>query len=240
MIAVKAPEQYGKITLFGDSIPKGYTTKCGKIEKVEGDAVTLLEKKYGFSIENRSMYGQTLNRLYERRVVERYIEESKGSPDRTVVFCIGGNDSDFDWKAVAAEPLAPHESKTPLPLFKRELGELIVKLKNDGVKVMLTTLPPVDSSRFFEKIICRMADGEQVLRFFNGDVTNISRYQESYNLAVIETAVKNDCRLIDIRIPFLMQHDYLSNYSDDGIHPNAAGHKVIAESVMQFIDDLAE
>ena len=79
---------FGKITLFGDSIPKGYTTKGGRIEKVDKDAVSLLEEKYGFRIENRSAYGQTLHKIYERRMVERYIEDTRGEKDRTAVFCI--------------------------------------------------------------------------------------------------------------------------------------------------------
>ena len=200
---------FGKITLFGDSIPKGYTTKGGRIEKVDKDAVSLLEEKYGFRIENRSAYGQTLHKIYERRMVERYIEDTRGEKDRTAVFCIGGNDSDYDWKAVAAAPKAFHESKTPLSVFEKELDELIKKLKADGV---------------------------QVLEFLSGDITNINRHQECYNLAVIGAAMKNDCKIIDIRSDFLMQTDYLVNYSDDGIHPNAGGHRVIAKSVMKFID----
>ena len=227
---------FGKITLFGDSIPKGYTTKGGRIEKVDKDAVSLLEEKYGFRIENRSAYGQTLHKIYERRMVERYIKDTRGEKDRTAVFCIGGNDSDYDWKAVAAAPKAFHESKTPLSVFEKELDELIKKLKADGVQVLLTTLTPVDSKRYFERVISNVADGEKVLEFLSGDITNINRHQECYNLAVIGAAMKNDCKIIDIRSDFLMQTDYLVKYSDDGIHPNAGGHRVIAKSVMKFID----
>ena len=86
-------KEFGKITLFGDSIPKGYTTNGGKIEKVNKDAVSILEEKYGFHIENRSVYGQTLNKLYERGVIDKYLEETAGQSGRTAVFCIGGNDS---------------------------------------------------------------------------------------------------------------------------------------------------
>ena len=229
--------EFGKITLFGDSIPKGYTTKGGKIEKVDKDAVSNLEEKYGFKIENRSVYGQTLNKLYERGVIDRYLEETAGQSGRTAVFCIGGNDSDYDWKAVAAAPKAFHQSKTPLNVFERELDELIGKLQNDGVNVLLTTLTPVDSARYFEQVISRIADGEKVLEFLSGDITNINRHQECYNLAVIGAAVKNKCRIIDIRSEFLMQTNYLVNYSEDGIHPNAGGHAVIAKSVMKFIDE---
>ncbi len=238
MIAENISEKFGNITLFGDSIPKGYTTIGGKIEKIEENAVQILEKEYKISIENRSKYGITLHRLYERQVIEKYLEDSAGDPKRTVVFCIGGNDSDFDWKAVAASPLEAHESKTPLKLFRKELNELISKLQREDVKVAITTLPPVDSARFYETVICKIADGEQVLRFFDGDLTNISRCQEGYNLAIMETAAENGCKLIDIRSPFLMRRDYLHHYSDDGIHPNQNGHRIIAESVMQFIDAL--
>lgn len=230
-------QEFGKITLFGDSIPKGYTTNGGKIEKVNKDAVSILEEKYGFHIENRSVYGQTLNKLYERGVIDKYLEETAGQSGRTAVFCIGGNDSDYDWKAVAASPKAFHQSKTPLKVFEKELDELIGKLQKDGVNVLLTTLTPVDSKRYFERVISKVADGEKVLEFLSGDITNINRHQECYNLAVIGAAVKNKCRIIDIRSEFLMQTDYLVNYSDDGIHPNAGGHAVIAKSVMKFIDE---
>lgn len=229
---------FGKITLFGDSIPKGYTTKRGKIEKVREDAVTRLESHYGVKVENRSAYGLTLDKLYERGTVDKFIAEGSGEL-RTAVFCIGGNDSDYDWRAVAADPDGEHHSKTPLDKFKRELDELIVKLQSADITVLLTNLPPVDSKRYFDKVISKIADGEQVLRFFKGDLTNINRHQEGYNLAIMEAAVKNGCRLIDIRSPFLLQIDYLSNYSDDGIHPNEAGHRIIAESVMRFIDTSA-
>ena len=231
-------KEFGRNALFGDSIPKGYTTKGGKIEKVKDNAVSLLEAKYGFHIENRSAYGLTLHKLYERGAVEEFLRESSGEKERAAIFCIGGNDSDYDWRAVARDPAGAHESKTPLKLFRKELNELISKLQREGVKVAITTLPPVDSARFYETVICKIADGEQVLRFFDGDLTNISRCQEGYNLAIMETAAENGCKLIDIRSPFLMRRDYLHHYSDDGIHPNQNGHRIIAESVMQFIDAL--
>lgn len=229
-------KEFGRIALFGDSIPKGYTTKGGKIEKVKDNAVSLLEAKYGFHIENHSAYGLTLHKLYERGAVEEFLRESRGEKERAAIFCIGGNDSDYDWRAVARDPAGAHESKTPLDVFRKELCELIDKLQAEGVRVLLTTLPPVDSQRYFDRVISKVADGGKVLEFFKGDLTNISRHQERYNLAVIEAGVKKGCKIIDIRSAFLMQRDYLKNYSDDGIHPNEAGHRVIARSVSEFID----
>lgn len=64
-----------KITVFGDSIPKGYTTKDNKIERLSISAVDIIEKHYGINIDNRSCYGQTLDKLYKRGIVDKYIEE---------------------------------------------------------------------------------------------------------------------------------------------------------------------
>lgn len=74
------------------------------------------------------------------------------------------------------------------------------------------------------------------MRFFKGDVTNINRHQECFNYEIIKAAAENGCKIIDIRTGLLMDFGYLSGYSSDGVHPNEAGHKVIAEEIIKLID----
>ena len=50
--------------------------------------------------------------------------------------------------------------------------------------------------------------------------------------------MKNDCKIIDIRSDFLMQTDYLVNYSDDGIHPNAQGHEIICGALTDYAQEI--
>ncbi|OLA10604.1 MAG: hypothetical protein BHW12_01870 [Coprobacillus sp. 28_7] len=60
------------ITIFGDSISKGVSITDGKIVKVENNAVNLLEEHYGISINNKSVFGQTLKRVYDKKLIDEY------------------------------------------------------------------------------------------------------------------------------------------------------------------------
>ena len=62
-----------KITVFGDSIGKGVFTDGGKIEVIKDNAVRLFEEWKGIEIDNRSGYGQSLKRLLDKGVIEKYI-----------------------------------------------------------------------------------------------------------------------------------------------------------------------
>ena len=61
-----------KITVFGDSIGKGVFTDGGKIEVIKDNAVRLFEDWKGVEIDNRSGYGQSLKRLLDNEVIERF------------------------------------------------------------------------------------------------------------------------------------------------------------------------
>ena len=94
-----------KITVFGDSIGKGVFTDGGKIEVIKDNAVRLFEEWKGIEIDNRSGYGQSLKRLLDKGVIEKYIAGLDKSKRNIAVIELGGNDADFDWKAVADAPI---------------------------------------------------------------------------------------------------------------------------------------
>ena len=97
-----------KITVFGDSIGKGVFTDGGKIEVIKDNAVKLFEEWKGIEIDNRSGYGQSLKRLLDKGVIEKYIAGLDKSKRNIAVIELGGNDADFDWKAVADAPNENH------------------------------------------------------------------------------------------------------------------------------------
>lgn len=180
------------ITLIGDSIAKGITTEHSKLGKLENCASKLVEKHLGSKINNLSVYGQTIKRVQEKQLVENLIESLNPNEKNIVVFSIGGNDSDYNWSEVALNPLIYHNSKTNETEFVDILTTLINKLKNNGVEVWLTGLPPIHSERYFKNVISKVADGNAVLKFFRGDITNIQRHQELYNFLLYKTAVRTD------------------------------------------------
>ena len=119
-----------KITVVGDSIGKGVFTDGGKIEVIKDNAVRLFEDWKGVEIDNRSGYGQSLKRLLDKGVIEKYIAGLDQSMRNIAVIELGGNDADFDWKAVADAPNDNHYPKnathdllaTKTPLFSTTFG----------------------------------------------------------------------------------------------------------------------
>lgn len=229
-----SPGSSPRITVFGDSIPKGLYLAQGRVARVEKNAVTLTAERFGLDINNFSIYGQTLKKCYEKGHFERWLSQRQDGREIPVI-SLGGNDSDYDWAKVAEQPEAEHMPFTPLGEFVTILDKVIRMLKNAGASPVFTLLPPIDSQRYFENVIARRADGQKVLLFLHGDVTNIARHQECYSAAIARKASEHGCECIDIRTPLLWERDYLAYLADDGVHPNGKGHGVIAETVAEYI-----
>lgn len=223
-----------QITLFGDSVSKGLYLQNKKIMRIGHSAVDILAQNYGMAVDNLSFFGQTLKKCWEKGHFERFAEENKRG-GRTAVIALGGNDCDYNWEEVAAAPYAEHRPNTPLPEFEEILGRVISTLKGRGHTPVFASLPPIDSLRYFENVICGRADGARVMEFFCGDVTNISRHQEAYNAAIMRKALSEGCGFIDFRSELLLKRGFLNYLSDDGIHPNQKGHEAIAAAVGKYI-----
>lgn len=226
-----------KITVFGDSIFKGIVTDSGKLQKLENSVVNNVAKHFNLDIKNVSVYGQTLGRIYQKGLILDYTNSLDTSKKNITVLSVGGNDSDYDWQEIEKSPTLPHKPKTTLDEFKNILTLVINQIKCAGAKVFVTTIPPVDSKRYFENVICKIADRNKILEFFNGDVNTIYRHQELFNDAIMQVAKKTCTGVIDIRTPFLSRLDFLSLMCNDGIHPNQNGHNLMTTAIIKQIED---
>lgn len=224
-----------KITVFGDSIGKGIFTDGGKIEIMQGSAVTLFENEYNLKTDNRSAYGQSLKKLSVRNAVDRYLENIDENSNNVVVIELGGNDADFNWTEVAASPNKAHFPKTDVDEFSSLYGEYITRLKDKGVKVIACTIVPISSELYFNNVISKIADGNKVLEFFNGDFNTIHRHQEMFNNEILKNSYRYGVDVIDLRKKFLNSTDFENLMCQDGIHPNAQGQKEIFSAVKEFI-----
>jgi len=220
------------ITLIGDSIAKGIIINDTKLTKVQNSACSLIEQFLNCKIKNLSVFGQTLKRVAEKKIIETYITNLDSTMRNIVVFSIGGNDSDYDWQEVAKDPTLNHDPKTKSDEFITLLKQMINKLKKKGVDVWITGLPPVNSEKYFKNVISKVADGNAILKFYGGDITNIQRHQELYNFLLYKTAISTDCKFLDVRSHFLKKRDFLNSYCKDGAHPNEQGHKEIATEII--------
>ena len=85
-------------------------------------------------------------------VLQKDLQEK--TPCQIALVEYGGNDCDFDWKAIAADPTGEHKPKTSIESFVKTLETMAENLLQRNIQPLLMTLPPVDASRYLS-FICR-------------------------------------------------------------------------------------
>lgn len=220
--------------LYGDSISKGvvFDEQKGKYVMLERSYPNLLQSKLKGVIHNAAKFGNTILRAAGKL----QNDVLKKNPD-IVIIEFGGNDCDFNWEEIAESPLEQHNPNTDFNIFQKTLKSLVDSLNNSGIIPVLMTLPPLDAERYFKWISKNSSImGDKILTWL-GSVSKIYWWQERYNSAIISTAQETGARWIDIRSAFLKNPDFRQFLCIDGIHPNEKGHILIAEKIMEYIND---
>ncbi len=220
------------ITVWGDSILKGVVLdeQEGKYKVLKNSSINNFAQITGCSIKNNAYFGMTSTKALNR--ISGIIEKQAIDMEDIVILEFGGNDCDFNWAEISAEPERDHQPKTTITAFKSSLQNMIEVFRKKGVTPILMNLPPLEPEKYFNWL-SRGLNSENILRWL-GDVARIYRWQEVYNNAVEWAARQNGCRLINVRERFLVSHNYSSQFCADGIHPNEKGHKRILESLLEF------
>ena len=180
-------------------------------------------------VVNRAKMGATVTKGLA--LVEHDVQ--RGMDARWALVAYGGNDSDFDWEAIAAAPEQEHLPHTVLPEFIEKLRCAVQELASAGVQPVLMTLPPIDGQRYFQ-FISRRADGGSILRWL-GDVGRIYRHQELYSDAVAALAMTEGLPLIDVRRQFLPMRDLPRYIAADGIHLTMTGYRCLFDTLAGWI-----
>lgn len=221
-----------KIEIFGDSILKGvmYLEEAGRYKLFGGK----LEERFallGTNVKRYCHMGDTIDTGLER--LRRTLDKAEASGDvrgSTVLLEFGGNDCAYDWKAVSAAPDAVHEPNTSLEKFIRLYDEAIDCARSYGANVAVSSLIPIDAVKYMN-YISRGLSYDNILSWL-GDVSMLYRWHEGYNRAVEYIADKKNCPLVDLRGRFLMAHNFPELICADGMHPTAAGHQLIEDSLV--------
>ena len=222
-----------KIGIWGDSLLKGviFDAVTGKYRATKKCAVNLFSRIFStVDIKNNSRFGCTAPKA------EANLEKSlqKGFSADAVLLEFGGNDCDFNWAKVSANPEIEHQPNTPLPEFVDSMKNMVDELTKHNIKPILSNLPPISSDMYFDWIShMDGVDGDKVLYWLK-DKTIIYRQQESYSHAIEKLAYEYNLPLIDIREPFLKIRDYKSYLCVDGIHLNEKGQSIMCSTFKNY------
>ena len=221
------------VEVFGDSILKGVQLDDNMHYHVDNNIdVEMLEKKFLLSINNFSKFGCTISKAFA--LIEKRFKNNKLQCD-AIVLNLGGNDCDFDWKAVAERPDDEHEPNTPLDVFAETYKNIIEFLKENGIRPIITNLPPLDAHKFFDWFCSGIDKSANILKWL-GTVESIYRWQENYSRTIEKIAEETGTLLVDLRGAFLKHRKLEHLLCADGTHPNTEGQRVITQGFLEFIE----
>lgn len=212
-----------RILIFGDSITHGFFDKEG------GWAVRLVNQYHWDSYENRDKNGRWVEsfnlgisgdkaggvlKRFDAEVAARQIYPETN----VIVIAIGTNDS---WITDDKPVNDPHH-------YAEEISELIAKAKLITDRVLFVGMPSVDDK------MCN--DGWQYSS--EKPATSNDRIWE-FEQALRTTCAKQNVPLVKIFETFKARDEQQSLLSD-GLHPNDAGHALIADLVKPEIEKLLQ
>ncbi len=224
-----------RILVCGDSITRGviFDETRKRYTNIENAVTSGVARQMHLNIDNVSKFGNTVKKAINS--FKKAISENKYG---YVIFELGGNDCDFNWKAVANDPCGQHVPNTDYKEYKEILKEMIQTARDNEITPVLVTLPPIDAHKYFNWISSFSDDAKPNILNWLGDVSRIYWWQEKYNAGVLQVASETHCPVIDIRSAILATDDYRDLYCADGIHPNEKGHQLMTSAVIDSLQNM--
>jgi lysophospholipase L1-like esterase len=223
-----------KLVALGDSVIKGVILDSvegrGRYSLADKSIVDRCAECLGVEGVNLGKMGCTIEA--GERILDRFTDRVTGA--RFVLLECGGNDSDYDWKAIAEAPSDTHLARTPIEVFESVYERVVNKVKELGAIPLVLSLPPMDAQRYFEFFSNGWTQErkDNVLRWLGGSTNTIMSGHELYNLATMRVAQRTGVQWIDVTSGLLKDNHLRDYLCDDGIHPNEMGQRKMAEAIM--------
>jgi lysophospholipase L1-like esterase len=214
---VVPPPQPGGIVMFGDSTT---AERPGAVEKVYADRVreALQGTSATLSVFNAGVPSNTT-----KNARDRFAKDVLAHTPRVVVIQFGINDAAVDvWRKPPAT-----ESRVSLTEYEQNLRWMITALREQQIKpVLMTTNPARWTSKLRDLYGKPPYRPEEVDGF---DTPVLARYNEVVRRLAAELAVP----LVDVHDAFTAKN--ADKLLLDGMHPNDAGHQLIAGLLLPIL-----
>lgn len=226
---------FADICIYGDSLMKGTIPVQSRYKFTIGEYLDRLTQRLPLKIVNRAKFGAYVSK--GESMLRQDLERSNTA--RYTLLEYGGNDCNFDWAAISADPDGEHRPKTPLDAFLRTLEGMADALLEAGSQPVLMTLPPIDAEKYLDSICAdARCDRRNILRWL-GDANMIYRYHELYSSSIEKLAIRRGLPIVDVRTRFLDKHNYRSLISEDGIHPSQSGYDIMYSAFNELLSTFA-
>jgi lysophospholipase L1-like esterase len=206
---INAQEQTD-ICFFGDSITEGWI-EGEYVPEFAFPAITdslLLVNGRSFTSVNLGAGGETTE-----DAIARIDHELLPRRPRVVLIAFGSNDL-FIWGT-------PPFQRVPLQRFVANLRYLCRKIRGIGAVPLFMTLPPVLAQRFSTYIDSTLYETYGGIEALNWE----------YSDAIVRIAREEG--VAAVQIDFAAGRDTLLGF--DGVHPTAAGHRMIAQALLPYL-----
>lgn len=225
-----------KIIVIGDSILKGAVTGTDSghlFDIIEESSLNLAQKTLGFEMDNQSVFGNVISK--GQRKLNKMLERGETADFCIVEFC--GNDSDYDWALVSENPTATHQQRTMLADYLRIYEEMVNALREHKITPVIMISPALCAERWFNHIT-NGHNRENILSFLGGDLEKPFKNQKEYDDALVTLAAKLNVQTVNMREPMLESGHFDDLMCKDGIHPNEAGYRFMADIWIKEIPSL--
>ena len=214
-----------KLVVFGDSILKGVITipDSGKLfDTTENDSLSLAQKKLGFELDNRSIYGNITSKGLVK--LQKFYE--KGGQADFCVIEFGSNDCDYDWGTLV--------QKVPLEDYLANLTAMIKLCRDHKVTPLMMGLIPYVCDDWFKTII-KGQDEKAILDFLGGSPETLGKNQLIYKNGQADFVQKNNVQFLD---PWTIFEGHKELMCFDGIHPNEKGYELLSKAWIKFLSEV--
>lgn len=114
-----------------------------------------------------------------KNIIFKNIELIKETKSKYVIMEFGGNYCGYNWIEISENPDKEHYSKSWITEFIEIYSYLIDEFKKIGKEPVLLSLPPIDSTKYFD-YISKKLNTDNILKLMEGNKQFLTNWHERY------------------------------------------------------------